>query len=143
MENDAFFTSLGITGITNIVVVLVCIACSWWGLQQLRLDVFLKNPKSTPAKILLIFLSVALGYQVASFLIAYFEWTGMMKGHKHTREAIKAAVCRVDSSIAFIKAFIKGRLPGKRTCNRITSAQFVNNGSKKYCVIHVRPTASK
>jgi uncharacterized integral membrane protein (TIGR02327 family) len=80
MENDAFFTSLGITGITNIVVVLVCIACSWWGLQQLRLDVFLKNPKSTSAKILLIFLSVALGYQVASFLIAYFEWTGMMKG---------------------------------------------------------------
>lgn len=80
MEKDAFFTSLGITGMTYIVVVLVCIAFSWWGLQQLRLDVFLKNPKSTPAKILLIFLSVALGYQVASFLIAYFEWTGMMKG---------------------------------------------------------------
>lgn len=80
MDNDAFFSNLGITGMTYIFVVLVCIACAWWGLQQIRLDVFLKNPKSTPAKILLIFLSIALGYQVASFLIAYFEWTGMMKG---------------------------------------------------------------
>jgi uncharacterized integral membrane protein (TIGR02327 family) len=72
--------SLGVTGMSYIVTVLVCIALAWMGLQQLRLEVFLKNPKSPYAKLLLIFASIVLGYEVASFLIAYFEWSGMIKG---------------------------------------------------------------
>lgn len=72
--------SLGFTGLAYIVIVLLCIVLAWLGLQQLRLEVFLKNPRNPYAKILLIFASIALGYQVASFLIAYFEWTGMLKG---------------------------------------------------------------
>lgn len=78
--DSSFYSSFGAIGMTYIVVVLVCITFAWWGLQQLRLDVFLKNPKSPPAKVLLIFLSIVLGYQVASFLFAYFEWTGMLRG---------------------------------------------------------------
>ncbi|MNI98938.1 hypothetical protein D3C73_1578900 [compost metagenome] len=78
--DSSFYYTLGFTGITYIVITLICIALAWWGLQQLRLDIFLKNPRSTPGKVLLIFASIALGYQVASFLIAYFEWTGMLKG---------------------------------------------------------------
>lgn len=77
---SSFYFSLGLTGMTYIFITLVCIACAWWGIQQLRLDVFMKNPRSTPARLLQVFASVALGYQVASFLIAYFEWTGMLKG---------------------------------------------------------------
>jgi uncharacterized integral membrane protein (TIGR02327 family) len=78
--DSSFYSSFGMMGLTYIFVVLVCITFSWWGLQQLRLEVFLKNPKSTPAKILLIFLSIVLGYQVSSFLFAYFQWTGMLRG---------------------------------------------------------------
>lgn len=78
--NSSYYQSLGVTGLTYIFVVLICIALSWLGLQQLKLEVFLKNPKSMPSKMLVILLSIALGYQVASFLIAYFDWTGMIKG---------------------------------------------------------------
>lgn len=78
--DSSFYYTLGFTGMIYIVLTLVCIALAWIGLQQLRLEVFLKNPKSTPAKILLIFASIALGYEVASFLMAYFGWTGMLKG---------------------------------------------------------------
>jgi uncharacterized integral membrane protein (TIGR02327 family) len=79
-DTDSFYQSMGITGMTYILIVLVCITLSWLSLQQLKLETFLKNPKSMPSKLLLILLSIALGYQVASFLIAYFEWTGMLKG---------------------------------------------------------------
>lgn len=77
---SAFQFNLGLTGMAYIVTVLICIALAWMGLQQLRLDVFLKNPRGPYAKLLLIFASIALGYEVASFLMAYVEWTGMLKG---------------------------------------------------------------
>ncbi|WP_438447477.1 DUF1146 domain-containing protein [Gorillibacterium sp. sgz5001074] len=80
VSGSTYQYSMGFTGMAYIVTVLVCIAFAWLGLQQLRLEVFLKNPKGPYAKLLLIFASVALGYQVASFLIAYVEWTGMLKG---------------------------------------------------------------
>lgn len=76
----SFQFTLGLTGMMYIIVALVCITLAWMGLQQLRLEVFLKNPKGPYAKVLLIFASIALGYEVASFLIAYVEWTGMLKG---------------------------------------------------------------
>jgi len=63
-----------------ITVTLLCVALAWWGLQQLRLEIFLKNPKSPQSKLLLIMISLALGYEVASFLIAYFGWSGLLKG---------------------------------------------------------------
>lgn len=77
---EPIYNSLLANGLTYVLVLLVCIVLSWWGLQQLRLEVFLKNPKSTPAKILLIFLSVALGHQVTSFLYDYLQWTGVLTG---------------------------------------------------------------
>lgn len=74
------YNSYTIAGVSYVLVVLVCITLSWMGLQQLRLDVFLKNPKSPFAKILLIFLSIVLGYQVTSFLFQYFQMTSMLRG---------------------------------------------------------------
>lgn len=72
--------SFALNGVVYITLVLISIGLSWWGLQQFRFDLFLKNPRSLPAKILMIFLSVALGYQVASFFISYFNWTLLIKG---------------------------------------------------------------
>lgn len=77
--DSSFSNYYGSAGLVYILVVLICITFSWWGLQQLRLEVFLKNPRSAPAKVLLIFLSVVLGYQVAGFLFSYFTWAGMLK----------------------------------------------------------------
>jgi len=78
--SDNFESSLAITGLFSIVVVLVSIACAWICLQQIRFDLFLKDPKSGSAKLLQIFLSIALGYQVAKFLLDYFNWAVLLRG---------------------------------------------------------------
>lgn len=57
--------------VVHIVVYLLCIALSWWSLQQLKFEVFLRHPISKQAKLLHILSSIALGYLVGSFLIQY------------------------------------------------------------------------
>lgn len=59
----------------QIGLVIVCIGLAWYGIQQIRLELFLRNPKSGAAKILQILLSIALGYQVARFTIDYISWS--------------------------------------------------------------------
>jgi uncharacterized integral membrane protein (TIGR02327 family) len=54
-------------------VYLLFIALSWWALQEFRFDLLLKRPKSTPAKLLQILLSIALGHMVASFFMQYLN----------------------------------------------------------------------
>lgn len=76
---DSLNASFALSGVLNIVLVLVCIALAWWSLQSFRFDLFLKNPKGAQAKMLLILLSIALGYGVASFFIAYFGWATLLK----------------------------------------------------------------
>jgi uncharacterized integral membrane protein (TIGR02327 family) len=59
--------------IVYIVIYLLCIALSWWALQEFRFDLFLKKPRSAAAKLLQIFLSIALGHLVASFFVQYLN----------------------------------------------------------------------
>lgn len=72
--------SMGMNGMMNIVIALVCIGLSWWGLQEFKLDAFLKRPRSKQAKLLQIFISVALGYQVTRFIVDYFHWSTWLSG---------------------------------------------------------------
>ncbi len=58
----------------NIVLVLACIALSWWALQSIRLDLFVKQVNGPQAKMLLILASIVIGYTVASFFIEYLTW---------------------------------------------------------------------
>lgn len=71
--------SLAISSLGYIVLVLLAIGLSWWALQQFRFDLFLKNPKGPQAKVLQIFLSIVIGYEVAKFLIDYFNWSALLK----------------------------------------------------------------
>jgi uncharacterized integral membrane protein (TIGR02327 family) len=57
--------------IINIGLYLLCIALSWWALQEFRFDVLLKRPKSPQAKLLQILLAIALGHLAASFFMQY------------------------------------------------------------------------
>jgi uncharacterized integral membrane protein (TIGR02327 family) len=59
--------------IANILIYLLCIALSWWGIQEFRFDVLLKRPQSAPAKMLQILLAIAIGDLVASFFIQYLS----------------------------------------------------------------------
>jgi uncharacterized integral membrane protein (TIGR02327 family) len=69
-----------ISNVVYIVLVLLCIGFSWYGIQQLRLDVFLRNPRSGAARLLQVFVSIALGYQVARFIIDYVGWSMSWSG---------------------------------------------------------------
>jgi uncharacterized integral membrane protein (TIGR02327 family) len=77
---DQMSASMGMNGLLNIVIVLICIGCSWWGLQELQLEKVMKRPRSVQSKLLQILLSVALGYQVARFVIDYFHWSTWLPG---------------------------------------------------------------
>ncbi|MCD1260878.1 DUF1146 domain-containing protein [Paenibacillus athensensis] len=67
--------SASLMAIANIAIYLLCIALAWWSLQEFRFDVLLKRPKSAPAKMLQILLSIALGHLVASFFIQYLGFS--------------------------------------------------------------------
>lgn len=71
---------MGMTGLVSITVVLLCIGLSWWALQQFRFDLFVKQPRSAPAKMLQVLLSIALGYQIARFVLDYYNWSTLLKG---------------------------------------------------------------
>ncbi|MCS7459984.1 DUF1146 family protein [Paenibacillus doosanensis] len=73
-------SSMGMNGLLNIFIVLICIVFAWWALQELHLDKILKKPKSTQSKVLQILLAIALGYQVARFFIDYFLWSTWLSG---------------------------------------------------------------
>ncbi|KIL40627.1 membrane protein [Gordoniibacillus kamchatkensis] len=62
-------------GLINIFVYLLFIALSWWALQQFRFDVLLRQPKSAQGKMLQIFLSIALGYELARFFLDYLQYS--------------------------------------------------------------------
>lgn len=73
-------SSLGMNGLLNIFIALFCIGFSWWALQELQLERILKRPRGMQAKLLQILLSIALGYQVAKFIIDYFHWSTWLPG---------------------------------------------------------------
>lgn len=68
--------------LVQIGLVIVCIGLAWYGIQQIRLELFLRNSKSGAAKILQILLSIALGYQVARFTIDYISWSLSWSGFR-------------------------------------------------------------
>jgi uncharacterized integral membrane protein (TIGR02327 family) len=78
--SDPLNYSFAMSSLGYIILTLCAIGLSWWALQQVRLDLFVKNPKSAQVKILQIFLSIALGYEVSRFLIDYFNWSALLKG---------------------------------------------------------------
>ncbi|TDF93534.1 DUF1146 family protein [Paenibacillus piri] len=77
---DQMSASMGMNGLLNIVIVLICIGCSWWALQEIQLEKIMRRPRSVQSKLLQILLSIALGYQVARFVIDYFHWSTWLPG---------------------------------------------------------------
>jgi uncharacterized integral membrane protein (TIGR02327 family) len=72
--------SMGMNGMLNIFITLICIGCSWWAIQELQLEKILKRSRSVQSKLLQILLSIALGYQVARFIVDYFHWSTWFSG---------------------------------------------------------------
>ncbi|HBI03493.1 MAG TPA: DUF1146 domain-containing protein [Paenibacillaceae bacterium] len=70
---------MAMDGIINIVLSLIFIGLSFWAIQCIRLEVFLKRPQGAQAKTLQVFISIALGHLVATFFSDYFGWTVLLK----------------------------------------------------------------
>lgn len=70
----------GMFAIVHIMVVIGCILLTWWALQKVRWDVFVRQPDSPQVHVLKFLISIALGYQVARFLLDYYQWTVMIPG---------------------------------------------------------------
>lgn len=79
-KTNAMNQSMALDSLLNICIVVLCIGIAWWGLQQIRFDLFLKRPKGSQAITLQILLSIALGSEVARFIIEYYSWSTMIKG---------------------------------------------------------------
>ncbi|WP_068778928.1 DUF1146 family protein [Paenibacillus sp. GM2] len=76
---ESVSTSVGVGGLTGIIVSLVCIAISWWALQNLKLDLIIRNPKGPQGKLLQLLLAVVLGRFVAAFVLEYWGYTQMLR----------------------------------------------------------------
>lgn len=63
------------TGLLGIIITVICIGISWWGLQAIRIDIFTYHPKSAQTKVLQIILSIVIGYLLAQFFIDYLGWS--------------------------------------------------------------------
>lgn len=78
-QTDSMEYAVAMNSVIYILISLICIGLSWWSLQQFRFDLFLKQPKGTPSKVLQILLSLALGSIVGRFLMDYFNWSSLLK----------------------------------------------------------------
>lgn len=71
-------TQFAVSALINILTSLICITLSWWVLQNVRLDLFLRNPGGIQGKMLQVLLSIVLGHGLAVFFIDYLGWSGMI-----------------------------------------------------------------
>ncbi|MDN4620345.1 DUF1146 family protein [Paenibacillus sp. PsM32] len=68
-------SAVGVNGLLSIFISLLCIGLSWWALQNLKLDLLIRYPKSAAGKLLHLLLSIVLGHFVSNFLLDYIRWT--------------------------------------------------------------------
>lgn len=73
------FDSLGFNGLLSIAVTLLSIYLAWVVLQELKLEPFLKRPKSPQAKMLQVMLAIVLGHGFARFILDYLNWSQMLR----------------------------------------------------------------
>jgi len=75
---DVYF-SMGMRGLLAAAVMLFSVYLAWVVLQELKLDVFLKQPKGRRAVMLRLMLAVAIGYLFSRFILDYWEWSSSLR----------------------------------------------------------------
>jgi uncharacterized integral membrane protein (TIGR02327 family) len=67
--------AFGVQAALNLFVHLIVLILTWWAIQTVKWDVFLRAPSLIRAKVLMILISITISYPVASFLINYLNWS--------------------------------------------------------------------
>lgn len=65
----------GVQAALNLFIHLIILVITWWAVQSIKWDLWIKSPSSMRAKILMILVTIAISYPVSSFLINYFNWS--------------------------------------------------------------------
>ncbi|WP_229724936.1 DUF1146 family protein [Paenibacillus abyssi] len=66
-------------GLMSIVVTLLSITFAWYVIQEIKLDAFVKRPRSRQARMLQVLLAIVLGHGFASFILDYLQWSSMLR----------------------------------------------------------------
>nr|WP_270172668.1 DUF1146 family protein [Paenibacillus sp. SYP-B4298] len=74
MDFGSIGTAVGINGLIAIAITLLSIIFAWYVVQELKLEAFLKRPRSAQARMLQVLLAVVLGHGFARFFLDYLEW---------------------------------------------------------------------
>lgn len=72
-------SAVNTSGLVSIIVSLLCVVLSWWALQNLKLDLVIRYPKSPQGRLLHLLLAIVLGHFVAGFLLDYLSWSGQIR----------------------------------------------------------------
>ncbi|MRN54254.1 MULTISPECIES: DUF1146 family protein [Paenibacillus] len=72
-------STIGSSGVVSMTVSLFCVAISWWALQNLKLELVIRYPKSPQGRLLHLLLAIVLGHFVAGFLLEYMGWSGQIR----------------------------------------------------------------
>lgn len=70
--------AIGTSNMISMIISLICVALSWWSLQNLKLDLVIRYPKSPQGRLLHLLLAIVLGHFVAGFLLDYLGWSGLI-----------------------------------------------------------------
>ncbi|MNN64132.1 hypothetical protein D3C81_1795580 [compost metagenome] len=72
-------SAIGSNSLVSMIVSLFCVVLSWWALQNLKLDLVIRYPKSPQGRLLHLLLAIVLGHFVAGFLLDYLGWSGQIR----------------------------------------------------------------
>jgi len=67
--------SIGLLGIIQIVSHLFFICITWYILQGINLNAFIRKGRETEAKILLLFITIVIGTGVSRFFLDILQWS--------------------------------------------------------------------
>jgi len=65
----------GLLALISMIVHLAFIIVTWWALQALNIDKWIKAGKVMQARVLLILLTIAIGSIVSNFFLDYLLWS--------------------------------------------------------------------
>lgn len=65
----------GQLALISMIVHLAFIIITWWALQALNIDKWIKAGKVIQARVLLILLTIAIGSMVSNFFLDYLLWS--------------------------------------------------------------------
>ncbi|MGO4110659.1 DUF1146 family protein [Paenibacillus sp. YAF4_2] len=78
MVSDAQ-NATGTLALFSIVVNLFSIVFVWFILQEIKLDMFFKFPRSPKARMFQVILAVVIGHGFAGFILDYWNWTKLLR----------------------------------------------------------------